>query len=120
MIYVMIAVAVIALSAAHLLIKKGMLAVGQFPQEINQIIPFFLKTFTNPYIITAIILAVVTMIAWIIALSKAQLSYLYPFMALTYVLVTVFSMLLFKEDVTLLRWLGIAAICIGVFLVFKS
>jgi len=41
-------------------------------------------------------------------------------MALSYVLVALFSLFLFKEDVTALRWLGIIVICVGVFLVSRS
>ena len=36
------------------------------------------------------------------------------------IVVALFSLVLFREDVTLVRWLGIAVICAGVFLVARS
>jgi len=63
----------------------------------------------------------VTALCWMLAVSKADsLSQLYPFMAISYVLVALFSWWLFGESVTVWRWMGIAMICVGVVLVARS
>ena len=108
------------MSAAQLLVKKGVLSVGPYPQNLNELIPFFLRAYTNVYIIAAVFLTIVTALAWILAITRAQLSFLYPFVALSFVLVTLFSLLIFKEDVGAVRWVGIIVICLGVFLVSRS
>ncbi len=120
MVYLLIFTAVIAMTVAQLLLKKGLLTIGEFPAHFNELIPFFLKAYTNVYVIFAVLLTLATGMVWVLAVSKAQLSFLYPFMALSYVLVALFSLLLFKEDVGVLRWLGIVVICAGVFLVARS
>jgi drug/metabolite transporter (DMT)-like permease len=120
MVYVLVLISVAAMTAAQLLLKKGSLVVGHFPQNLGEAPHFFLKAYTNPYIIAAVFLTIVTALAWLLAVSKAELSQIYPFMALSYVLVALFSLLIFKEDVTPLRWAGIAVICIGVLLVSRS
>ena len=120
MVYLLVFISVVAMTAAQLLLKKGLLSVGEFPARLNDIIPFFLQTFTNTFVILAVLLTVVTALTWVLALSRAQLSFLYPFMALSYVLVALFSLLLFKEDVGVLRWVGIIVVCDGVFLVARS
>jgi drug/metabolite transporter (DMT)-like permease len=108
------------MSAAQLFLKKGMLEVGEYPQDMQHLLPFFFKAFTNGYVLLCIFLSIVTAIAWIMAVSKAQLSLIYPFIALSYVLVTFFSMIFFKETVTIIRWIGIAVICAGIFLVARG
>jgi drug/metabolite transporter (DMT)-like permease len=118
--YILVFISVAGMSAAQLLLKKGLLSIGQWPQNFSEIIKFFLKVFSNPYVISAVIMTLLTASAWILALSKAELSNAYPFMALSYVLVAVFSLLFFKEDITVLRWFGILVICLGVFLVSRS
>lgn len=120
MVYLLVFISVATMTAAQLLLKKGLIAVDQFPQNFSQLIPVFLKVYTNPYVISAVFLAILTALAWVLAVSKAQLSFLYPFMALSYVLVALFSLLFFKEDVGVLRWLGIIVICAGVFIVSRS
>jgi drug/metabolite transporter (DMT)-like permease len=120
MVYLLVFISVAAMTAAQLLLKKGMLSIGQSPQDLTHLIPFFLKAYTNAYVISAVALVIVTALAWVLAVSKAQLSLLYPFMALSYLFVALFSLLFFKEDVTAMRWLGIIVICIGVFLMSRS
>jgi len=120
MVYLLVFISVIGMTAAQLLLKKGLLLAGQFPQNFSGLIPFFLRAFTNTYVISAVFVTILTALAWILAVSRAHLSFLYPFMALSYVLVALFSLLIFKEDVTTLRWLGILIICLGVFLVSRS
>lgn len=120
MVYLYVSISIAAMTAAQLLVKKGILSIGQLPQNFSELIPFFPRAFTNGYVISAISLVILTALAWILALSRAELSYIYPFMALSYILIALFSLIIFKENVTTLRWLGIVAICIGVFLVSRS
>jgi len=103
MVYLLVLVSVVAMSGAQLLLKKGLLQVGGYPHDLTEVGSFFFKAYANGYVLSAVILTIVTALAWILALSKAELSHIYPFMALSYVLVAVFSMVIFKEDVSLLR-----------------
>src|SRR4030042_781918 len=120
MIYLLVFISVAGMTAGQLLVKKGVLQVGGFPQNLSELGSFFLKAYTNVYVISAVILTIIVALAWILAVSKAQLSHIYPFMALSYVFVALFSLLIFKEDVNALRWAGIIVICVGVFLVSRS
>ena len=120
MVYLLIFISLAAMTVGQLLVKKGIILVGEFPQSLSELGHFFLKAGTNAYIILAVFLTIIAALAWFLALSKAELSYIYPFMALSYVLVALFSFLIFKEDVNFLRWAGILVICVGVFLVSRS
>ena len=120
MVYLLVLISVVAMSASQLLLKKGLLVIGQSPQSISELGSFLLKAYTNPYVISAVFLALFTALAWILAVSRAEISHIYPFMALSYVLVALFSLWLFSENVTAVRWIGIALICLGVFFVAKS
>ena len=80
-----------------------MLLVGQLPQNFGEPGHFFLNAYTNLYIISAVFLTIVVALSWILAISKAELSHIYPFMALSYMFVTLLFLLIFKEDVTALR-----------------
>ena len=120
MLYLLISVSVIAVSGAHLLLKKGLLSIGQLPSSLGDCIPFILSFLTNVYCISAVLLTLLAVPTWTLAIGRAQLSFVYPFAALSYVLVALFSLLFFKEDVGILRWVGIIVICTGVFLVARS
>jgi multidrug transporter EmrE-like cation transporter len=53
----------------------------------------------------------------IIALKYGELSVVYPFIALSFVWVTLASIKIFSEPVSLANWLGIVSIIIGVSLI---
>ena len=120
MVYLLVSISVAAMTAAQLLLKKGLLSIGGYPQNLSEIVGFLARAYTNLYILSAVALTVITAVAWILAVARAELSHIYPFMALSYVLVALFSLLLFRENVTALRWAGILVICVGVFLVSRS
>jgi drug/metabolite transporter (DMT)-like permease len=118
--YVLVFVSIVAMTAAQLMLKKGLTIVGQAPQGFSELLRFFLHAYSNIYIISAVILTIITALAWMQAASKLEISYIYPFMALSYVLVAFFSIWMFHENVTALRWVGIIVVCLGVFLVARS
>jgi drug/metabolite transporter (DMT)-like permease len=55
---------------------------------------------------------------WFYILSKLPLSLAYPAMSLSYVLGVIAGCLIFKEAIPFTRWLGIAVICSGIYLMF--
>lgn len=107
--------------AGQLLLRKGMLLVGQFPQGLNEVVPFFFRALTNFYVLCAMFSVLIAGLSWVAAISRAEeLSRVYPFIALSYVLVVLFSAMVLKEDVTSVRWIGVVLIASGVFLVTRS
>lgn len=119
-VYIFIALSVIGNALAQLLLKRGMIAVGEYPHSLQELMKFFYHAFTNPYVLGAIFVTFLTALTWFAALSKWQLSYLYPFISLCYIIVAIVSFYWFKETISITRWIGISVICVGVFLVGRS
>lgn len=78
----------------------------------------FLALFT-PYIFAGIILYGIATVVWIYLLSRLPISMLYPLQSLAYVLTVIVAVLMFHEHVSVLRWMGVAIILIGVAFVVK-
>ena len=115
--YMWLIIAIAAAPVGQVFFKVGMLKVGESPQNFRKLPRFLLRVVSNPHVICAIILTVVMSVSFTLAVSKSQLSFVYPLVAaIPLVLVVIFSSLLFKEKVTGLSWLGIATICVGVVL----
>jgi len=106
--------------AGQLLLKRGMSQVGEVPREHGRILWFLLGAFLNPQVFAALCLAFVASLGWMAAVSRLPLSYAYPFMAVTFPLVLVFSRFLFLEQISTLRWIGVFVIWFGVYLVSRS
>jgi drug/metabolite transporter (DMT)-like permease len=65
-------------------------------------------------------LYIIGFVVWIAALTKLDVSFMYPMLALAYVLVAVLAAVFLKEEITLLRWTGIALVTIGAILLLKT
>uniref|UniRef100_UPI00373AE222 EamA family transporter n=1 Tax=Gordoniibacillus kamchatkensis TaxID=1590651 RepID=UPI00373AE222 len=76
--------------------------------------------FTNIYILSGIIMSVITTLSWMATLAKVPLSFAYPFISLALPLVLIFSSLLFGDHVSLARWCGVFLIIIGLIVVVNS
>jgi drug/metabolite transporter (DMT)-like permease len=75
---------------------------------------FLLSMFFDPWIISVFLSTIVAAAFWMLALRNADLSLLYPFMALTFVLVPLFASVFFEEKVSMLQVLGLLMIVGGV------
>lgn len=111
---------VILVAAGQLLLKYGMLKIGAIALNLEQLSMFLGKAVSSPFIICGLGLYFVASLAWLVAISREELSFIQPLTAAVYILIVFFSWLLFKEDVTLIRILGVLTIALGVFLVARS
>jgi len=57
---------------------------------------------------------------WLAVLSKTDLSFAYPMLSLGYVAVLLIGWLSFGEVVSLLRWLGVVLICVGIVAIYSE
>jgi uncharacterized membrane protein len=74
----------------------------------------------NPYVLLGFVMYGLSTIFWLIALSKKDLSFVYPFISLTYILVLVLSSLVLKESIGLNKIVGTLAIMIGLIIISRS
>jgi hypothetical protein len=74
----------------------------------------------QPFVWGGLALFGLSALVWLVVLSRASLSFAYPFAALTYVLILLFDHFALNEDVPALRWGGVAFIAVGIFLVSRT
>jgi len=73
-----------------------------------------LSVLANPWIVAGIVLLVLFFCSYLTALSWADLTYVLPATALSYILMAALGRIFLHENVTLSHWLGIALITVGV------
>jgi len=75
---------------------------------------------THPIVFTGLAIYGVGTLMWVFAVSRKEISYLYPLTALNYGVVALGGKMLFGEVISPARWLGIAVVVFGVVLMQKS
>jgi drug/metabolite transporter (DMT)-like permease len=116
-VYAIILVGVTFAAIGQISWKLGMNQIGQLS------IPNLTALFTillNPYVFLGFILYGLGTVFWLIALSKKDLSFVYPFVSLTYIFVLLLSSLVLKESIGLNKIAGTLAIIAGLIMISRT
>jgi multidrug transporter EmrE-like cation transporter len=102
----------------QLFLKQGLTQLGEY--TLKTVLPHLPQIFSNFLVLGGFLCYLASSILWIVVVSRVPLSYAYPMIALGYVFIVFFSIIIFKEEVSLVRWIGVATICLGVFLISRT
>jgi drug/metabolite transporter (DMT)-like permease len=98
-------------SSGDALLARGMKRVGGI--DIHHLGGVF-SALSNPFVILGIVFLLGFMYSYMTALSFADLSYVLPATAVSYVLMVLLSIVWLHEHVSFGRWAGVAFIVLGV------
>jgi drug/metabolite transporter (DMT)-like permease len=107
-------------AVGQLVLKAGMNDIAQKLGPLQLSVNTLVSMGTSPLLLIGIAIFGVSTLLWLLALMKADLSFAYPFLSLTYIAVLVGGAILFHENVTLPRVIGFAVIVTGVLIVARS
>jgi len=96
-------------ATAQLLLKAG-----------TNAMPLGIRLAIEPHILAGLACYVISVVVWVIALSRVPVSIAYPMLSIGYVVNAVAAWALLGEAVTPMRMAGIAVIVVGVFMVARS
>ena len=107
-------------AAAQLFLQAGTNALGVITLTRENWIDQFGRLALEPHLAGGILCYAVSVVVWIIGLSRVPVSIAYPMLSLGYIINAIAAHYLLGEAVTLQRWLGIGFIIVGVWLVARS
>jgi drug/metabolite transporter (DMT)-like permease len=117
----LVIVATVVGGLGHVLLAKGMRFGGDLTDVgAARLWPMLWGALTNPWVLAGVALQALFFFAYLVLLSRADLTQVLPMTALDYVVVALLAQLVLAEAVTGMRWLGIALILVGVALVSRS
>jgi multidrug transporter EmrE-like cation transporter len=107
-------------AGAQLLLKAGTNVLGVITLTRDNCVETFAKMATQGYFVLGAACYGVSVVVWILGLSRVPVSVAYPLLSVGYIINAIAAHYLFGESVTLARWLGIGFIVVGVWLVARS
>jgi len=105
---------------SQIMLKKGMTSINRFELSWSGITSSAIDVIFNWYIILGILVMVISMASHLIVLSRVEISFAYPFLGLSFVLITIYGHFALAEAVTIWRVTGVLLICSGVALVART
>ena len=118
--FTLIFVGVMLNVAAQLLIKAGTNAIGYFEFSRDNILPIGWKLATEWYIVSAMGCYALSVVIWILALSRVQVSIAYPLLSMGYVVNAVAAWWFFNEAFNPAKVAGIGVIIFGVIIISRA
>ncbi len=118
---ILLAIVILTSALGNVALSKGMKQLG----DISHLPPWEMlaRSFgalANPWVAAGVVLLATFFVSYLTVLSWADLSYVLPATAPSYLLLAALSAWLLDERVTAWRWLGIVLIVLGVVLVGRT
>jgi multidrug transporter EmrE-like cation transporter len=105
----------------QILLKIGMNRIGNINvNSMSSLGHLFLGVVKSPIVLVGLFMYVISAAIWLVVISAVDLSFAYPFIGLTYVLILIVSKFILKESVNPIRWAGAAIITIGVVVISRG
>ncbi|MCC2249972.1 MAG: EamA family transporter [Bacillota bacterium] len=98
----------------QLILKWKIDQYGSLPNAFMGKINFLLQLLLNPWILSGLFSAFLAALCWMAAMTKFDISYAYPFMSLSFVLVFILSAVLFGEPVSPPKIVGFSLVIAGI------
>lgn len=103
-----------------MILKWRIVKYGAFPNALYDKLFFLIKVFFDPFVLSGFFSAFIASLFWMAAMTKFELSFAYPFMSASFILVFLLSVFLFHEAVTWNKIIGLLVIGIGIFITSRS
>ena len=107
-------------ACAQLLLKAGVKAVGQIELSGAHMWRAMQALAFEPHIVGGLTCYVVSVVVWILALSRVEVSIAYPMLSIGYIVTAFAAWYFFGEGLSATRVAGIVVIIVGVYLVARS
>lgn len=105
---------------SQIMLKKGMTTIERFELTPMSVLSNGLDILFSPWVFFGLAMMVVSMGTHLVVLSRVEISFAYPFLGLSFVLITLWGHFALGEAVTLWRVAGVLLICAGVALVARG
>jgi multidrug transporter EmrE-like cation transporter len=107
-------------AAAQILMKAGTNAIGHFEFSIENVLPIGWKLATEWHIVTALFCYGISVVVWILALSRVPVSIAFPLLSMAYIVTAVAAWYLLGEALSLTKLVGIGVIILGVIIISRA
>jgi multidrug transporter EmrE-like cation transporter len=118
--FTLIVFGVLLNAVAQLALKGSVKDTGVIELSLAQAGPVALRLAAEPWLWVGLTCYGVSVIVWILALSRVDVSIAYPMLSIGYIVNALAAWALFGEALTVSRAVGIAVIILGVFILARG
>jgi multidrug transporter EmrE-like cation transporter len=95
-------------------------AAGELPSDGPGKVRFIATLLVNPWVLSGIVATFFAGVSWMLAMTRFEISYAYPFVSLNYVIILAASILLFNESLSPPKIMGTVLVIVGIVVISKG
>lgn len=99
---------------SQLIMRWQVSLAGALPSDLLGKVHFVGHLFLNPWVISSIFATLLAGISWMLAMSRFEISYAYPWISLNFLLMLFFGVVLFDESFSLAKLFGTLLVVAGI------
>lgn len=105
---------------SQLIMRWQVSQAGALPADLIGKVQFVAQLFLNPWIISSIVATLFAGISWMLAMTRFEISYAYPWVGLNFVLMLFFGVLIFNESFNPAKLIGTLFVVVGIVVIARS
>jgi len=105
---------------SQLIMRWQVSAAGPLPVDTSEKIGYIINLLLNPWVLSGIVSTFLAGVFWLLAMTKFEISYAYPFVSLNYILVLAAGFVLFNESINVAKLAGSALVVLGIVVIARG
>jgi multidrug transporter EmrE-like cation transporter len=105
---------------SQLVMRWQVVKQGALPSDVLGKLSFVGQLFLNPWVLSSILATLLAGVSWMLAMSRFEISYAYPWIGLNFVLMLLFGVLLFGESISITKVIGTLLVITGIFVIARG
>ncbi len=102
---------------SQLFLKSSINSLDLHINTVKKVIHLVIQLIKTPKVWISIIFSTLSLFMWLFVLTKSDLNFAFSIDSMRYILIALASVLILKEKINTVRWLGIFAVVCGIMLV---
>lgn len=105
---------------SQLIMRWQVSVAGEIPSALLDKVIFIINLLMKPWVLSGIISTFLAGVSWMLAMTRFEVSYAYPFVSLNYILILIASTILFNESLSLNKLIGSVIVISGIIIIAKG
>lgn len=105
---------------SQLIMRWQVTLAGPLPAEMSEKFAYVSSMLLNPWVLSGIVATFLAGVSWMLAMTKFEISYAYPFVSLNYILVLAAGFMLFHEGVSSAKIVGSIMVILGIVVIARG
>jgi len=104
-------------TVSQLFLKSSINSLDLHINTVKKVIRLVIHLIKTPRVLIGSFFSVLSLFIWLFVLTKSDLNFAFSIDSMRYILISLASVLILKEKINTVRWLGIFAVVCGIMLV---